>query len=932
MNTKSPFSVLKKEKSSFGKISSSFSSIFFFWIKEDEFGAYVECCDKKKKHVFPDYRLYRGVIGDTLGLYSSLLSTPSWQLDWGREEGRLYLNDNPEFTDILLKCNNLLLPNGEAVEAVEIQNYGYLKVKSRKKDETIVWKVCFCPNDNLELCKFSFLTPSLIVSKRNIYKINPVQDYKQVNLFNCSLTEAESEKYLSIFLSAFSNSKIEYLDYSVEQDGRISSEPALVLEKVDPLGALYLNVVVSSPEVDFEFLNAYSLSKIVSIHKDFKGLKIHEVGSLNIADSIDKIEKLLKQHQDKTDPEFIYTRLDTLFIIQSKLALVFLESELHHLLADFVLIGSEELKKFNIKSVKPGVKLKVSSGINFLEGQADITIEDESYSLSDFLDLYEKNSYILLSDGTRAIVDHGFIKRIKRMLKPDKEGNLKISFFDLPLISDLIDEKTATKGFLESRKIISGFNTIHKNPPALPNMNVSLRDYQRKGFNWLAYLNKHSLGGCLADDMGLGKTIQSIALLATLYPKEKQSSLVIMPRSLLFNWQREVAKFAPQISTTIYHGPDRDFEKSLKHNLIFTTYAMARNDIEKLEEYKFAYIILDESQKIKNISSQISKAVMLLDSRWKLALSGTPVENNLGELYSLYRFLNPSMFGSLKNFQNDFFNPISKQGDEQAMSDLKKKIYPFILRRLKHEVLKELPDKTEQIIYVDMNPDQADLYEKRRRFYFEAIKMKIKDDGFNKTQFFLFQAMNELRQLASVPETRSDGVVKSPKKSILGEYLADVIGNGHKALVFANYLGALEIMEEELTNQNITYLKMTGSTRNRETLVDLFQNGDEYKVLLMTLKTGGVGLNLTAADYVFIFDPWWNVAAENQAIDRVHRIGQKNSVFSYKLITRNTIEEKILQLQQQKTELVNALIESDGESVKTLSEQDIDFIFSDDRM
>ncbi len=191
--------------------------------------------------------------------------------------------------------------------------------------------------------------------------------------------------------------------------------------------------------------------------------------------------------------------------------------------------------------------------------------------------------------------------------------------------------------------------------------------------------------------------------------------------------------------------------------------------------------------------------------------------------------------------------------------------------------------------------------------------------------------MNELRQLASVPETRSDGVIQSPKRDVLGEYLVEVVGNGHKALVFANYLGALEIMEEELNNQNISYLKMTGSTRNRESLVDSFQNGDEYKVLLMTLKTGGVGLNLTAADYVFIFDPWWNVAAENQAIDRVHRIGQKNSVFSYKLITRNTIEEKILQLQQQKTELVNVLIDSDGDSVKSLSEQDIDFIFSDDR-
>jgi len=929
---KTPFSVLRKDKSIYGSQSSSFSGIFFFWIKEDDFGAYVECCDKKRKYVRPVPQLYRGTVRDALESYYAFLRAPSWQLDWGRSDDRLYLKDTPEFTELLLRCNNLLLPTGEAVDMVETQDYGYFKIKSRQKNDTIVWKVCFCPDDSREYCNFKFLTPALIASKRTIYKVLPVHEYNQINLFNCTLKNDETEKFLSIFFSVYPDSKVEYFNYTVETDGRINSEPALVLEKVDSTGSLYLNVASSSKGMDLEFLNSYNLERVVSTDKENSVLKVSRLISLNITEYADKIEKLLKHHQNNKNPDLGYTRLDNLFILQPQLAFIFLESELHHLLSDFILIGSQELKKFNIKSVKPSLNLKVSSGIDFLEGQADIEIEDEKYSISDFLNLYEANRYILLSDGTRAIVAPGFINRIKRLIKPDKEGLLKISFFDLPLISDLIDEKTASKGFLESRKIISGFNTIHRNPPNVPKLNVILRDYQVKGFNWLVYLKKHHLGACLADDMGLGKTVQSIALLATLYPGEKLSSLIVMPRSLLFNWQREVEKFTPEISTIIYHGPDRNLKKSLKYNLIFTTYAMIRNDIDLLKENEFAYVILDESQKIKNISSQISKAVMLLNGRWKLALSGTPVENNLGELYSLYRFLNPSMFGSLKNFQQDYFNPIAKNGDEQAMSDLKKKIYPFLLRRLKSEVLTELPDKTEQIIYMDMNASQADLYEQRRRFYYEAIKMKIQDEGFNKTQFFLFQAMNELRQLASVPETRSDGVVKSPKRDVLGEYLVEVVGNGHKALVFANYLGALDIMEEELNNQNISYLKMTGSTRNRESLVDSFQNGDEYKVLLMTLKTGGVGLNLTAADYVFIFDPWWNVAAENQAIDRVHRIGQKNSVFSYKLITRNTIEEKILQLQQQKTELVNALIDSDGDSVKSLSEQDIDFIFSDDRV
>ena len=326
------------------------------------------------------------------------------------------------------------------------------------------------------------------------------------------------------------------------------------------------------------------------------------------------------------------------------------------------------------------------------------------------------------------------------------------------------------------------------------------------------------------------------------------------------------------------------------------------------------------------MQSQTSRAALLLKSQHKLALSGTPIENNLGELYSLFRFLNPAMFGSAQNFNDNYLIPIQKNRDTDAILELRKKIYPFILRRLKSEVLTELPDKIEQTLYVEMSEPQAKLYEQRRLFYQEAIKQQITTSSIEKSQFFIFQAFNELRQIASLPETKSDGKISSPKLELLTEQMTDAIANGHKVLVFVNYLAAIELIEGVLENAGIDFVSMTGSTRDRQKLVDRFQNDTNCKAFVMTLKTGGTGLNLTAADMVFIFDPWWNVAAESQAIDRTHRIGQTRKVTSYKLIAQNTIEEKILLLQEKKKQLFDDIISADAASVKSLSEDDINYL------
>jgi SNF2 family DNA or RNA helicase len=399
-----------------------------------------------------------------------------------------------------------------------------------------------------------------------------------------------------------------------------------------------------------------------------------------------------------------------------------------------------------------------------------------------------------------------------------------------------------------------------------------------------------------------------------------------MPKSLLFNWGNELQKFNPALRYYTYYADTRDLEEAMRHHLILTTYATMRNDIEQLKEKAFYYVILDESQNAKNMNSQVSKAVMLLQAQHRLALSGTPVENNLMELYALFRFLNPSMFGTADEFSRLYAAPIQQQNDKEVAAELRRKVYPFILRRLKKDVLKELPSKIEQVLYIDMSDEQKRFYEQRRAYYYTFLKKQINDQGIQKSQFFILQALTELRQIASVPEAKSDNLIVSAKREALMDSVLEATANGHKSLIFSNFLSSIELIGEDLNAAGIDFVEMTGSTRNRRELVDRFQNDPNCRVFLMTLKTGGTGLNLTAADFVFIFDPWWNVAAENQAIDRAHRIGQDKTVFSYRLITRGTIEEKILQLQEKKRELFENIIASDSASVKSLSAGDIEFM------
>jgi len=390
----------------------------------------------------------------------------------------------------------------------------------------------------------------------------------------------------------------------------------------------------------------------------------------------------------------------------------------------------------------------------------------------------------------------------------------------------------------------------------------------------------------------------------------------------------ELERFAPELDRLIHYGTKREADaiRNGEARIILTSYATLRNDISDFETIGFGYLVLDESQSIKNNETKTSEAVLRLKARNRLALSGTPVENNLGELYSLFRFLNPGFFGTSAQFSRTYLHPIQERQDEEALRDLKARIYPFLLRRLKRDVLSELPPKTEQTSFIELDPAHLAVYHRRRVELRARIAESMARDGVGKSAFMILQALTELRRLAGVPESDGEYGGISAKREYLRETVTEIAESGHKCLVFTNYLASVELVSEDLTAAGVQTLVMTGATSDRQTLVNRFQTDPDIKAFVMTLKTGGVGLNLTAADYVFIFDPWWNRAVETQAIDRTHRIGQTNPVFCYRMIAKDTVEEKMLELQERKVGLVSSLLSADENAIKALDENDIEYL------
>ena len=583
--------------------------------------------------------------------------------------------------------------------------------------------------------------------------------------------------------------------------------------------------------------------------------------------------------------------------------------------------------------------MQVRSGIDWFElhGQVDFG-EGRSASVADLLAALKRgDATVLLDDGTRGLVPEEWLRRYARIAAfgEARGDHVRYAPAQTALLDALLETQPAVRvdaAFARARAELARFSGIQPlDPPAT--FHGRLRDYQREALGWFEFLRRFGFGGCLADDMGLGKTVMVLALLdarrQVTETGRPRTSVAVVPRSLVFNWLDEAARFAPDLKILDYTGDARSTDALEQYDLLLTTYGTLRRDVARLVDHEFDYVILDEAQAIKNASTASAKAARLLRGRHRLALSGTPVENHLGEVWSLFEFLNPGFLGPAAAFGRAVA-PRGERADRLDAAVMSRALRPFILRRTKEQVAPELPDKVEQTIHCELEGPQRRFYDELRAHYRQRLLAAVATKGMNRSKIQVLEGLLRLRQAAShaglVDEDRSgEG---SAKFDILLSRLREIVDEGHKALVFSQFTSLLALLRPYLDDSGLVYEYLDGRTKDRSARVARFESDPQCQVFLISLKAGGVGLNLTAADYVFLLDPWWNPAVEAQAIDRTHRIGQSRHVFAYRLIARDTIEEKIAELQQSKRTLADAIFSEDAGLMKTLQPEDLEWLLS----
>lgn len=602
--------------------------------------------------------------------------------------------------------------------------------------------------------------------------------------------------------------------------------------------------------------------------------------------------------------------------------------------------GFEALKNFRFNTAKPQTKIHISSNTDWFDARVDIVFGEQKVTIADVKKaLANRQQFVPLNDGTLGILPEEWIKKYSLLFRvgEGKQNQMRLSKYHVSVIDELYDTRSEEELVVrleEKYEQLREFKQIREIPIPEHLRNV-LRPYQEHGYYWLNYLSEIGWGGILADDMGLGKTVQALSFLHYYRQHhQKLQALVVCPTTLMFNWENEIKKFTPGLTYHIHHGGERG--RSKEHfagkEIIITTYGTLRSDIKLMVDIPFDYVVLDESQAIKNPSSKVTRAAGLLRAKNRLCLSGTPLQNNTFDIFAQMNFLNPGMLGSIEFFRQEFSIPIDKFGEADRKDHLRKLLYPFILRRTKEQVAKDLPDKTETILYCEMEEEQRNIYDAYRNDFRDKILGTIEQQGIQRSQLTILQGLMKLRQICDSPAILNE-TEKFPNHSIkldeLGREITENISN-HKALVFSQFLGMLALIREKLKELEVDYEYFDGSTSavDREKAIQRFQNEDNCRVFLISLKAGGVGLNLTAADYVYIVDPWWNPAVEQQAIDRTHRIGQTKNIFAYRMICKDTIEDKILQLQEKKRILAKDLISDDEGFVKSLTREDVEYLFS----
>ncbi len=535
-----------------------------------------------------------------------------------------------------------------------------------------------------------------------------------------------------------------------------------------------------------------------------------------------------------------------------------------------------------------------------------------------------------LPNGTIAILPESWFVDYRHLLEiseTGEDGGLKIKKYQLPLLN--FPANSSSNGMERMFDLLRNHESIPQiGPPA--GLHAELRSYQLAGLSWLWFMRELGMGGILADDMGLGKTLQTLALLQSCKEAgESAPSLVVLPTSLIQNWRNESAKFTPELRVFLHSGVNRHRDPAVfaDYDVVLTTYGIVRQDIEQLKAFPFSYVILDESQTIKNPESKTSKAVRKLLAKHRLSLTGTPIENTVMDIWSQMTFLNPGLLGGETFFKKFYVTPIERDKDLTQSAKLRRIIYPYILRRRKDQVEKDLPPRVEKIHYCEMVDRQKEFYEETRSSYRNYLLDLITQDTWKKNKLNILTGLQKLRQIAIHPQLVDQDQYKlkdSGKFLEVKRLLWEVISKPEsKVLVFSQFVKMLSLLRKDLDREGILYNYLDGGTSDRQELVDSFQANPDIRVFLISLKAGGVGLNLTAADYVFLVDPWWNPAVENQAIDRAHRIGQDRPVFFYKFITEGSIEEKILQLQRSKTNLSDDIIKTDEDVYKSLDVKDL---------
>ena len=601
------------------------------------------------------------------------------------------------------------------------------------------------------------------------------------------------------------------------------------------------------------------------------------------------------------------------------------------LLENFIIKQNQQGKKFFVG--ESTIDLEICEAVDWFDLKAKIRFGEFEVPFEEIRKCILKGkTEVMLPNGEIGVIPESWIARYKDLFafSSQTDNGVTLNKVHVSLVQELKDGDRAKVTMDRKLEKLLSFEKM-EDYQVPSSFKGDLRPYQLAGYNWLRFLEDYNFGGCLADDMGLGKTIQALVLLQHQKNENPGStSLLIMPTSLLYNWELEAKKFTPNLKILNHTGINRvkDTSRFGKYDIVITSYGTTRVDSEILSDFYFNYIILDESQAIKNPDSLISRKVRELKSRRKLILTGTPIENSTLDLWSQMSFLNPGLLGNESYFKKEYLKPIEKQKDEHKTKKLNSLIKPFLLRRKKNQVADDLPEKVINIRYCTMSDEQREVYEKEKNAFRSKIMDVIETNGVGKSSMILLQGLTQLRQIANHPKMVDQKYENGSGKLEEVTYMIEnSISKGHKVLIFSQFVKHLKIVSDYLDGQNLPYAYLDGSTKDRQHQVERFQNDPEVSIFLISLKAGGTGLNLTKADYVFLLDPWWNPAVEAQAIDRAHRIGQTKKVFAYKFVSKDTVEEKIIKLQEHKQQLASNLISVEESFVKSLSQNDIQDMF-----